>query len=248
MLRISVLNESTLTTDAAVRGMLPALQTQWNRDLVRAWGIDRATLVAVPRRRAPRRGSWWLVFVDDSQHGHHLGYHDLTDEGLPISKVFVRTVLADRASLSVAASHELCEMAVDPWLNNAYQDRNGTFWAGEVCDPVEADEYGYRIHGTLVSDFVTPDWFSHAHSTTHVDFKNRAAKAFAVLAGGYAQRYDATRGWVQVNGRTARRSKRATAAPGTRRERRTRMERDEWLSSVPPWTRTVDRESGPLPR
>jgi hypothetical protein len=235
MLRISVLNESTAATRAVVAAMLPALQTQWNRDLVPAWGIDAASLVLVAEHKAPRRGTWWLVFLDDSDQADALAYHDLTDDGLPISKVFVRSVRADRASLSVAASHELCEMAVDPWLNNAYQDANGAFWAGEVCDPVEADRYGYRIRGTLVSDFVTPDWFSHDHSTTHFDFAGRTSKPFELLPAGYAQRFEGKRGWVQVNGRVARRSKLAAAAPGSRRERRSRIDRADWQTSRPPW-------------
>lgn len=235
MLRVSVLNESTGVSDAAVRAMLPALATQWNRDLGRVWGIERATFAHVAHRRAPRRGTWWLVFLDDSDQAQALAYHDLTDEGLPISKVFVRTILADKASLSVGASHELCEMAVDPWLTSAYQDPNGAFWAGEVCDPVEDDRYGYRIDGTLVSDFVTPDWFGHTHSTTHVDFRRRGKTAFEVLPGGYAQRFEGRRGWVQVNGAEARRSKRAAAAPGTRRERRARMAWRDWQLSRPRW-------------
>lgn len=74
-----------------------------------------------------------------------MAYHDLTNEGLPISKVFVKTILADKTSVSVGATHEICEMAVDPWLNSAYQDPQGVFWAGEVCDPVEDDQYGYQI-------------------------------------------------------------------------------------------------------
>jgi len=237
MLRISVLNESTVASDAVVDAMLPALQTQWNRDLRPSWGVDRARIMRVPRGRAPPRGTWWLVFLDDSDQAQALAYHDLTNEGLPISKVFVRSVRADRASLSVAASHELCEMAVDPWLNNAYQDPKGAFWAGEICDPVEDDAYGYRIGGTLVSDFVTPDWFSHDHATRHVDFRRRAATAFAVLPRGYAQRFEGRRGWIQVNGKTVRRSKRAIAAPGSRRERRTRLKRASWVLSDPRWAR-----------
>jgi hypothetical protein len=236
MLRIAVLNESTVVSAAAVRAMLPALETQWNRDLRPVWGIDRATFVHVPRRRAPRRGAWWLVFLDDSDQAHDLAYHDLTDEGLPIAKVFVRTILADRASVSVGASHELCEMAVDPWINSAYQDPAGTFWAGEVCDPVEDDSYGYRIGATLVSDFVTPDWFAHARARASVDFKRRGSRAFEVLPGGYAQRYDAKRGWVQVNGSKAKKSRRAAAPPGSRRERRARGEPGHWKVSAPAWS------------
>jgi hypothetical protein len=48
-------------------------------------------------------------------------------------------------------------MAVDPWLNSAYQDPHGHFWAGEVCDPVEDDQYGYEINGVLVTDFVNAE-------------------------------------------------------------------------------------------
>jgi hypothetical protein len=235
MLRIAVLNESTIASAAMVRAMLPALETQWNRDLRRVWGIDRASFAHAPRGRAPRRGSWWLVFLDDSDQADALAYHDLTDEGLPISKVFVGSVVADKSSLSVAASHELCEMAVDPWLTSAYQDPNGAFWAGEVCDPVEGDRYGYRIGGTLVTDFVTPDWFAHAHSTAHVDFKRHGTTPFEVLTSGYAQRFEGKRGWIQVNGKKARPSKRAAAAPGTRRERRARMESRDWQWSRPRW-------------
>jgi len=241
MLRVSVLNESTLVTDAAVRAMLPALEKQWNRDLRPVWGIDRVKLAYVPKHGVARPGSWWLVFLDDSKQAHRRAYHDLTDEGLPISKVFVRTILADHASLSVGASHELCEMAVDPWLNNAYQDAQGVFWAGEICDPVQDDAYGYRIDGVLVSDFVTPDWFSHAHSTRRVDFKRRVGRAFRVLAGGYAQRFEGKRGWVQVRGKQARHKKRAVAAPGTRRERRTRVNRRRWRSSGPRRPRAARR-------
>jgi len=241
MLYISVLNQSTAVADTAVESMVLALETQWNRDLRPVWGIDRAAFVHVPKRRTPRRGPWWLVFLDDSNQAHDLAYHDLTDEGLPISKVFVRTVLADKSSLSVGASHEICEMAVDPWINSSYQDARGVFWAGEICDPVEDDSYGYRIGRTLVSDFVTPDWFAPAHATRSVDFKRRCAKPFAVLAGGYAQKFNASRGWVQVNGESAKASKRAVAPPGSRRERRTRTDRSRWVVSQPKWARPSRR-------
>src|SRR5215475_8404080 len=43
-----------------------------------------------------------------------LGYHDLTKDGQPVSKIFVKTTLADRQLVSVTASHELFEMAIDP--------------------------------------------------------------------------------------------------------------------------------------
>lgn len=235
MLQIAVINESTATSDAAVQKMLPAFDHQWNKDLLPIWGVEQAKFAFVPRSAAPAPGSWWVVFLDNSDQAGALAYHDLTNEGLPISKVFVKTLQEDKASLSVGATHEICEMAVDPWLNGAYQDSHGVFWAGEVCDPVEDDQYGYEIGGVLVTDFVTPNWFAHQHAQGAIDLKGHALAPFEVLTGGYAQRFDPHRGWVQVTGAQAMRSKRAEPAVGSRRERRMRQW-NKWERSAVRWS------------
>jgi len=222
MLQIAVMNSSTAIADADVQAMLPAFTQQWNNDLGPVWGVDQAKFTFVPTGQSPAAGSWWVAFLDDSTQAGALAFHDLTDEGLPISKVFVKTILADNASVSVGATHELCEMAVDPWLNSAYQDPQGVFWAGEVCDPVEDDQYGYQIGGILVTDFVTPNWFAHEHAQGPIDFKGHSNEAFQILTGGYAQKFDPQQGWQQITGSKARRSRRAHAPHGSRRERRAR--------------------------
>lgn len=224
MLQIAVINESTAISDGQVEEMLPAFDHQWNQDLAPIWGIEPASFSFIPKNQAPPAGSWWVVFLDNSDQAGALAYHDLTNEGLPISKVFVKTLLADNASVSVGATHEICEMAVDPWLNSAYQDPRGVFWAGEVCDPVESDQYGYEIDGILVTDFVTPNWYAHQHANGALDFKNHNRSPFEVLSGGYAQRFDPHRGWVQVTGRRAMMTQHgAHAVVGSRRERRCRQ-------------------------
>ncbi len=222
MPKIAVMNQSTVMADVDIQKMIPAFAQQWNNDLRPVWGVDAAAFTFVPAHQMPAAGSWWLVFLDNSDQAGALAYHDLTNEGLPISKVFVKTLIADGASVSVGATHELCEMAVDPWLNSAYQDPKGVFWAGEVCDPVESDQYGYNIGVVRVTDFITPNWFAHQHSVGPIDFKGHASTPFAVLPGGYAQKFG-RRGWVQVNGAEAKMEHQAHAAPGSRRERRSRM-------------------------
>ncbi len=209
-------------SDGDVQKMLAAFGQQWNKDLRPVWGVDSATFTFVPAHQMAAVGSWWLVFLDNSDQAGALAYHDLTNEGLPISKVFVKTLIADGASVSVGATHELCEMAVDPWLNSAYQDPKGVFWAGEICDPCESDQYGYKIGDVLVTDFITPNWYAHQHATGPIDFKGHANKAFEVLAGGYAQKFG-RRGWVQVNGAEVKMEHQLNAVPGSRRERRSRM-------------------------
>ena len=224
MLQIAVINESTVESDASVQNMIPAFAQQWNKDLRPVWGVDEATFTFVPKNQPPVSDSWWVVFLDNSDQADALAYHDLTNEGLPISKVFVKTIMSDKASISVAATHELCEMAVDPWLNSAYQDPHGVFWAGEICDPVEDDQYGYKIGDVLVTDFVTPNWFAHQHAQRQIDFKDHSRAAFEILTGGYAQKFDPNQGWVQVTGSMAMHSTMAAhPARGSRRERRVRQ-------------------------
>ncbi len=236
MPNIAVINESTAISDDDVNKMLPAFTQQWNDDLKPVWGVDAATFAFVPQGSQPAAGAWWLVFLDDSDQANALAYHDLTDEGLPISKVFVKTLLAGNASVSVGASHELVEMAVDPWLNSAYQDLQGVFWAGEIADPVEADQYGYMIGDVLVTDFVTPNWFGHQHAQATIDFKGHALAQFEVLSGGYAQKFDPQQGWVQVTGSRAKRSQLAShASDGSRRERRARQWKSRLERSYPRW-------------
>jgi len=224
MLQIAVINESTAIADGPVQQMIPAFSTQWNTDLNAVWGVGAAQFAFSPKSTTPAAGAWWVVFLDNSDQADALAYHDLTNEGLPISKVFVKTIEADKASLSVGASHEICEMAVDPWLNSAYQDMQGVFWAGEVCDPVEDDQYGYTIGATLVTDFVTPNWFGHQNAQGPIDRQGHAQSAFQVLTGGYAQKWDPQKGWQQVTGAQAMKSSRIARAPkGSRRERRARQ-------------------------
>jgi hypothetical protein len=232
MPQIAVINESDAISDAEVQKMLPAFEQQWNRDLRPVWGVDDATFTFVPRGQSPASGTWWAVFLNDSDQAGALAYHDLTNEGLPISKVFVKTLLGDHASVSVGATHEFCEMAVDPWLNSAYQDDQGVFWAGEVCDPVEDEQYGYEIDGVLVTDFITPNWFGHQHAQGAVDLKGHCRIPFEVLTGGYAQKFDPQSGWTQVTGSLARLNQRANASIGSRRERRARMWTDRHLHQL----------------
>lgn len=62
-------------------------------------------------------GSWWLGIFDDSDVPGALGYHDVTNEGLPLGKVFAGTDIKYEANWTVALSHELLEMLADPEID-----------------------------------------------------------------------------------------------------------------------------------
>jgi len=54
-----------------------------------------------------------MVFLDNADQPGGAAYHDLTPDGMPLAKVFVKTTVGTRL-VSVSASHELVEMLVDP--------------------------------------------------------------------------------------------------------------------------------------
>jgi hypothetical protein len=133
-----------------------------------------------------QKGAWAIVFLDDADQADALAYHDLTPDGLPISKVFVRTTLQNKDLVSVSASHELVEMLVDPAINLMTTGPNPKLvYAYESADPVEA--LSFDVDGIPMSDFVYPSYFEVFHPTGSVRFDQVGAvkKPFQILAGGY---------------------------------------------------------------
>ncbi|HEX4341032.1 MAG TPA: hypothetical protein VH062_34220 [Polyangiaceae bacterium] len=98
------------------------------------------------------------------------------------------------------------------------------------------DRRACEIDKVLVTDFVTPAWFGYENSAGPMDFKSDAKTAFKVLPGGYAQYFDAKKGWEQRNGEAANLVQQHVIHPalGSRRERRARENRTEtWRPSDP---------------
>jgi hypothetical protein len=224
------MNETSAISDDEVLAMILAFQKQWDKDLQPAWGVQHATLTFVPKDEAPATGTWWVVFLDDDAQAGALAYHDSTNEGLPLAKVFIKDILARSGSVSVSATHEICSMAVDPWLNGGFQDQQGVFWATEICDPVDDDKYAYKIDDVLVTDFVTPNWFERGMKG-NIDF-NRLAKApFEILPLGCCQKFDAQQGkWVLITGADAEAKYSGVPSRGSRRDKRGRA-RKNWECS-----------------
>ena len=238
-IKVSVLNQSQSLTDDQVSQAVPALQAQVSKDFAPAWGIDAdVTFVSGGQ---PTPGSWALIIFDNSDQPGALGYHDLTAEGLPLGKVFAATDMQYGLQWTVTASHELLEMLADPDIDLTVfvqpDNETGRIYAYEVCDACEADNYGYAINGTMVSDFVFPAWFEsfRTQGSTQFDQQNQIQKPFDLLPGGYIGIFDVTggTGWTQLtaaHGRHAKGARPERARVGSRRERR-RTPRDQWRRS-----------------
>src|SRR5262245_52061668 len=79
-----------------------ALQSFTDDCFASVWGAPAKLIKA----SNPVASAWTIVFLDDADAPNALGYHDLTKNGLPLSKVFVRPTLRNGDKVSVTACHE----------------------------------------------------------------------------------------------------------------------------------------------
>jgi hypothetical protein len=236
--QISVINESTVLTDAEVQPAVAALQQQVSGDFRPIWGLD-AQLTFIPQGSQAPANTWQLVVLDDSDQADALGYHDLTADGLPIGKVFADSDLKAGTSWTVTASHELLEMLADPNINltvfSQNADTSGILYAYEVCDACEDDSFSYQINGIDVSDFVYPSWFEdfRTQGSAQFDFRNQIQSPFQLLTGGYIGLFNVTAGsgWQQKTAEKTPKNLKSRGHVGSRRERRA-VPRTQWLRSL----------------
>jgi hypothetical protein len=179
---IACFNNATVPLGVDFDDLIAAMQEYVNTYVAPVWGTP-AKLVKTSGFQA---GAWAMVFLDDADQPGALAYHDLTPDGLPVSKVFVKTTLEDNQLVSVSASHELVEMLVDPAINmmTTGPDPKATY-AYESADPVE--ESSFPVNGIQMSDFIHPAYFEifRAPNSAQFDHMKLVKKPFQILKGGY---------------------------------------------------------------
>jgi hypothetical protein len=181
---IVCVNEATEDMKVDFDRLIAALQKYLDKHFAPVWGTP-ARLV---KGKKPRRGTWTLMFLDhqDSAKAKSegwVGLHHL--EGNPFAKVFVGPVLDIGEKVSVAASHELAEMLVDPGINLWCVGPDRLFYAYEVCDAVEEEEF--LVDRIPMCDFVYPAYFDVFRKPKSVQFdhKNKLDRPFQILPRGY---------------------------------------------------------------
>jgi hypothetical protein len=181
---IACVNLATIPLGADMDKLTRALQKAYDQFFLPVWGY-RVRLYNVPRGQSPRPWDWQFIYMDDADAAGALGYHDLTVNGQPVSKIFVKTTQKAGELVSVTASHELFEMAIDPLANLWAEDSDGTEYAYEMCDPVEEDTF--KIDGIDISNFVHPSWFEPFKHLpgTKFDHLGKLSKPFSMTKGGY---------------------------------------------------------------
>ena len=178
---IACMNKATVDLGVPFERLTAALQKCYDEHFLPVWGYP----VKLYNTKVAKHSDWQFVYFDDADTAGALGYHDLTKDGQPISKIFVKTTLADNQVVSVTACHELFEMVIDPIANLWAEAADGTEYAYEMCDPVEEDTF--LVDGIEMSNFVHPSWFEpFKHpSGTKFDHLGLLKKPFSMTKGGY---------------------------------------------------------------
>lgn len=194
--KIACFNRAVTPLGVDFNRLIAALQQYVDQSVAPVWG----TPAKLSKTSGFVKDAWAIVFLDDADQPGALAYHDLTPEGLPLSKVFVRTTLANKDLVSVSTSHELVEMLVDPAINlMATGPDPKAVYAYESADPVEA--LSFPVAGIPMSDFVYPAYFEGFHKPKSVRFDSmgKVSRPFEILAGGY-QIVMKNGKWTQVFG------------------------------------------------
>jgi hypothetical protein len=183
-------------SDATIRHDIPAWEQAANVDFSRYWGTPRVKLVFI-QGRAPA-GAVVATFKSNGPISGAVAFHGVF-KGVPGIVIYTGVAGAYNFSDSLAFTHELFELLADRsvsqlnWAwpspavylgHTAYQYPSGAIFVNEACDPVE--RLSYRIHGVVISDFVTPNWFNDQIKGEPYDFMGLVPQAFTILHGGYA--------------------------------------------------------------
>lgn len=186
---IAVVNKSTVDLGVPFKQLVITLQTAYDLYFKPVWGYPVSLVM-----RDPKPNEWQFIFFDDADAADAEGYHDLTKDGQPVSKVFVKDTLKVGDKISATASHELFEMAMDPNCDLWARGPGGVFYAYEMSDAVEDTEF--TVNGISISNFVHPSFFENFDhpSGTKFDHLGVLTKPFETSKNGYQTIIDPKKG------------------------------------------------------
>lgn len=186
--KVTIIPRTSSLSVAKASSAALAIQEQILRDFAPVW--KRSAVVGASA--TPQLG-YTPIFVVDNVGGGLSGFH-FTEDGLPYAVVQAGPLW------SLAASHEILEMLIDPSANEFVAGRTPDDSAPckyilEVCDPCQDYHYSYQMGGWVVSDFCFPWYFDTAPSPGKTySFCGNIKSPRQVLPGG-------TLAWVTDQGR-----------------------------------------------
>jgi hypothetical protein len=186
---IALVTETSAVSLGALMRASAALQKQSMRDFVPVWEVQ-GTVDPFEKLEDVPLGYWPVIIRDDIGFPGAAGIH-LDKDGQPFALV------QHSANWALTCSHEILEMLADPFGNrlvagNSIKPGQGRVeYLVEVCDPSEAEEFGYTVNGILLSDFYTPKYFDPVGADgVRYSFTGSIPGPRQVLKGGYLSWHD----------------------------------------------------------
>jgi hypothetical protein len=132
-----------------------------------------------------------------------LGYHT-TEHGQPV--IYVDTQGGNAAKTLFTYGHEIPECMVDPYGNklsvptpHPLNPAQLVQYLIEVCDPNEAEQYGWLLDGSNVPDFIAPEYYDAARQDgVQYSYQGHVKAPRTLLPGGYASFRDSHGRWYQL--------------------------------------------------
>ena len=147
-------------------------------------------------------GYWPIIVRDDVVKKWDAAGIHLDDSGQPFALVQASEDWA------LTASHETLEMLADPFGERVIagpapkeaRKQGRVEFLVEVCDPSEADQFGYTVNDVPVSDFYTPQFFDPVYAAgVRYSFTGAITKPRHVLKGGYISWHNTSNDhWYQL--------------------------------------------------
>ena len=183
-INVAVVSEVKDHDPSDVARVSAALQRQAIRDFRPVWDVE-ATVDSSPSSRTCRSATGRSSIRDDIGTPGAAGIH-LDKDGQP----FALVAMSDSWSLTARTRCSRCSPTRSATGSSPGQSpKNGqgrVEFLVEVCDPSEADEFGYTVNDILMSDFYTPHFFDPVKADgVRYSFTGAITKPRTILKGGY---------------------------------------------------------------
>lgn len=189
-LHLAIVLSSKLAEDKDVAFWTEAVKIQLRDDAAPAWGLPPpGVFVYTPETFIPAKEGAMVALVDDDGNDDAAGLHSKYGD-VAFGLVDLRQSSKPWRTLSHEALELWANAALDRWLPGP----NGLEYAGELCDPVQREEYEIDVElfgerrAVAVSNFVWPAWFRpdlHDHSGPF-DQCRTLGEPHELAPGGYA--------------------------------------------------------------
>jgi hypothetical protein len=179
----ALVSESDAVSARELTRVAAALDKQVTRDFGPLWGILATVDPVLSFEDIPV--AFWPIIIRGRKHVRGADGFHCDGRG----QTYALVTLTD--SWSLTAGHECLEMLADPFGDRVVPGPSLKWRGGrvsylvELCDPPESEEFAYTVNDVLVSDFITPSYYSPERSScARYSFTGAIERPRQVLEGG----------------------------------------------------------------